>query len=53
MFERSGAAPTGEQIHAIMNGIMMNTFYELKRQEAHRKEVDKHLKDVIEGKDDP
>lgn len=52
MFERAGAAPTGKEIHAIMNGIMMTTFYEFKRQEDHRKEVDKHLKDVIEERDD-
>lgn len=52
MFERAGAAPTAKEMHAIMNGIMMSTFYELKRQEDHRKETDKHLKDVIEERDD-
>lgn len=51
MFARAGATPTAEEMHAIMNGIVMSLLDEMKRQEKHRKEVAQHLKDVSEGKD--
>jgi len=51
MFTAHGALPTAQDMHAIMNGVMQSTFHELSRQEKHRKEVMRHMKEVIEGND--
>ena len=49
MFAASGAMPTAKEMHAIMNGILMQAVHEIKRSDKQWKAAMKKLKRQLEG----
>lgn len=52
MFARTGAMPTGAEIHQIINGILQQEIGLIQKQDAKAKETLRKLKRQMEGEDD-